>query len=111
MYENARLKFYVPVDAVTTTQSIEFAKKYPRGGHTILAVNPENNHCWKGSILFETLDESELPIPDGIGVVLTAKMKGIKSIKRVAGADLMPELCSMAANENFPCFYLVLQKK
>ena len=106
--KNARFKILsVPVDAVTTTQSIEFAKKNVlEGGQiSILAVNPEKIiTARRDQFLLETLNESELLIPDGIGVVLTAKMKGIKSIKRVAGADLMPELCSMAANENFPVF-------
>ena len=91
--KNARFKILsVPVDAVTTTQSIEFAKKNVlEGGQiSILAVNPEKIiTARRDQFLLETLNESELLIPDGIGVVLTAKMKGIKSIKRVAGADLM----------------------
>lgn len=106
--KNVRIEILgVPVDAVTTRQSVEFAKKSILNGEqiSILAVNPEKIVTAKeDDFLLETLRQSELLIPDGIGVVLTAKMKGIKSINRVAGADLMPELCSMAEIEKFPVF-------
>lgn len=97
----------VPVDALTMEGAIETAREIGRGdvGRTVLAVNPEKViKARQDSDLKRALSEAGILIPDGIGVVLAARiLHGVK-FSRVAGADLCPELCGLAAEEGWGVF-------
>ncbi len=73
--------------------------------HSIFAVNPEKNFlASKDSVLSETLKNADLLIPDGIGIVLAARiLYGIK-IERIPGVEFMEDLCALAAKEGYRAF-------
>lgn len=54
----------------------------------------------------KSLKGSEVLLPDGIGIVLAAKLLKKKSIKKIAGADLHSFLLQKMNEENGSCFYL-----
>ncbi len=60
------------------------------------------------------LNQADLAIPDGIGIVWAAKFlnKNLdRKLKRLAGIDLMIELCKLAAKKNRRIFLLGAQNK
>lgn len=90
----------VPVDCVDMRGAVEYAESLfgePRA-HTILAVNPEKvMRAREDPQLLQELKAADLLIPDGIGVVLAARLLALGRLGRVAGSELMPELCARAA--------------
>lgn len=97
----------VPVDIINMKDSVFFAQQKILKSQqiSILAVNPEKIIVSRQDpFLLNALCETELLIPDGIGAVILARFKGAKGISRVPGAELMPELCSMASKQGYPIF-------
>ena len=96
------------VDPVSMTEAISVVKGFIRsnnGPHLILAANPEKNFTVpRDPELFEAFRSADLLIPDGIGMVLAARvLYGVK-INRVPGVDLMHEICNLAAREGDEVF-------
>ena len=93
----------VPVDRVTMGSAVRYADYWLDNGDralTIFAVNPEKViRARTDSKVLQILQGAGLLIPDGIGVVLAARWLGLGGMRRVAGADLMPELCRLAARK------------
>ncbi|MEM7082656.1 MAG: WecB/TagA/CpsF family glycosyltransferase [Pseudomonadota bacterium] len=90
----------VPVDPVTMDDAVERARLWLDAGEqgNILAVNPEKViRAREDAEVQGFLTGAKLLIPDGIGVVLGARWLGLGRFDRVAGADLMPRLCQLAA--------------
>lgn len=90
----------VPVDCVDMQAAVAEVDRMVRGDRCelVLAVNPEKVMAARQDpLLLETLQQAGLLIPDGIGVVLAARLLGAPKIGRVPGADLMPALCELAA--------------
>lgn len=97
----------VPVDCVSMDTAIDWAESMIKGDHpcTILAVNPEKvMRAQRDSILLDQLRSANLLIPDGIGVVLGARLLGLGHAERVPGAELMPKLCERAAAKGYTVF-------
>ena len=97
----------VPVDCVTMEQAIEWAESKLQGNHpcTILAVNPEKvMRAQQDSELLDQLRSADLLIPDGIGVVLAARLLGLGHAERIPGSELMPKLCERAASKGYAVF-------
>jgi len=70
--------------------------------HCIFAVNPEKAlSIPKDPFLHNIFKKADVLIPDGIGVVLAARLLHGVKISRVTGVDLMKEICRMAANEGY----------
>lgn len=64
----------------------------------VIAVNPEK--VMKARLdprLLQCLRDAAVLIPDGIGVVVAARLLGLGRMERVPGSELMPKLCDMAA--------------
>lgn len=73
--------------------------------NSILAVNPEKIiTANKDREIFQALQNAALCIPDGIGVVVAAKLWGAKNIARVPGSELMPKLCELAARNGYSIY-------
>lgn len=75
----------------------------------VVTPNPEflvfaSDHPWFGKILCE----SDLAVPDGIGLVWASRLLGDKPrlTHRVSGTDLMQELCREAANHGWGVYFL-----
>jgi N-acetylglucosaminyldiphosphoundecaprenol N-acetyl-beta-D-mannosaminyltransferase len=63
-----------------------------------VAVNPEKVMRARYDVrLRDQLRRAGVLIPDGIGVVIAARILGLGRLKRVPGSELMPRLCELAA--------------
>lgn len=73
----------------------------------IVAINPEKVvKAQTDEALKELLNEAEMPIADGIGVVLASRWWGGKVRERVTGVETMLHLCRHAAARGYPVFLL-----
>ncbi len=71
----------------------------------VLAVNPEKvMFAHRDPALFAALEAAGLLIPDGIGVVLAARLLRGARLERVTGVDLMLELCAHAAERGYKLY-------
>ena len=109
MREIRRLRVLgVPVDAVDMEAALGFvdARIHAGGnGNCILAVNPEKTSAVRRDrALQEFFEQAGLLIPDGIGVVLAARLLHGVHFRRLAGADLMERLCQHAATNGYRLF-------
>ena len=75
-----------------------------------LFANTINPHSYcvtkKDSAFREALQNSDILIPDGIGVVIAAKLLANKKIQRITGADLHEHILQLANKNNGKVFYL-----
>lgn len=97
----------VPVDCVSMEDALRAADDMIGGDsvHTIIAVNPEKvMKCRDDARLLSMIRNASLLIPDGIGVVLAARLFGLCSMQRVPGSELMPALCDLAAKKSYKVF-------
>ena len=97
----------VPVDCVTMDQALA-AVEAMLGGNTpemVIAVNPEKvMKAQRDDVLLERLRRAGLLLPDGIGVVLAARILGLGRLERVPGSELMPRICERAARYGHKIF-------
>ena len=94
----------VPVDNVNMADALRYAKDVIQSNSrsAIIAVNPEKvMAAVKDPMLGACLHEAGLVLPDGVGVVLAARMRGSSMKGRVPGSELMPLLCEMAASSGY----------
>ncbi len=96
------------VDSVNMARSIEFIKKtlkYGKRPHSIFAVNPEKNFSVpKNPVLYQSFKNADLLIPDGIGVVIAARVLHAVTLSRVPGVELMNNICKVASDEGYSIF-------
>ena len=68
----------------------------------VVTINPEMFECAKSDLEFsEILKNSEMVIPDGIGVKIGLKILG-ENVDRIAGIDFAREMINIAAKNNMP---------
>jgi N-acetylglucosaminyldiphosphoundecaprenol N-acetyl-beta-D-mannosaminyltransferase len=97
----------VPVDCIDAGGAVAqvdalLARSAPSA---IFAVNPEKIIlCGRDARLKRALETASLLIPDGIGVVLAARLLHRAQIARVPGCELMPALCAHAAARGLSVF-------
>jgi len=97
----------VPVDCLSMNEALSHVDHMLGSSkpQTVIAVNPEKiMTARKDPFLLEFLQFSNLLIPDGIGVSLAARILGLGRTERVAGSDLMPNICELAARKGWPVF-------
>lgn len=97
----------VPVDCLSMNEALSHVDTMLSGStpQTVIAVNPEKIMAARQDpFLLKFLQTSSLLIPDGIGVSLAAKSLGLGITERVAGSDLMPNICELAAKKRRPIF-------
>lgn len=96
-----------PVDCVEMGRALEVVEAFIRGDRpeTIIAVNPEKvMKARRDPSLLTQLRRAGLLIPDGIGVVLAARLLGLGRMKRVPGSELMPAICERSARRGDKIF-------
>lgn len=80
-----------------------------------LIINTINAHSYiiaKEDLEFKkALEESDILLPDGEGIVLMVKKLKGKKIKKIAGADIHDKFLEQANSENLKCFYLGSSQK
>ena len=75
--------------------------------HTVFTPNPEIvMEATKDSELKRILNEADLVVPDGIGVVWASKYSEKKLPERVAGYDLVQSLFQEIKNTNYTVYFL-----
>jgi N-acetylglucosaminyldiphosphoundecaprenol N-acetyl-beta-D-mannosaminyltransferase len=97
----------VPVDCVTMDGVLEMVDAMVHGStaHVIVAMNPEKViKARRDPDLLRRLQRTSLLIPDGIGVVLAARLLGLGRMGRVPGSELMPAICERAARKGYRIF-------
>ncbi len=97
-----------PVDVIDMDRALEFVDQTVQAGQPgnyILAMNPEKTFALKKDAEFDAfLENASLLLPDGIGIVLAARLLHGARMGRVAGADLMQEMCRHAAAKGHRIF-------
>jgi len=97
----------VPVDALDRRQALEVVESYLEGetAKAVLAVNPEKViRAHKDPSLLRQLQDAGLLLPDGIGVVVAARILGLGRMRRLPGAEFMPDLCALACKRGHGVF-------
>lgn len=87
------------VDPVNRTQAIDRVRHFFNGKKacSIFAANPEKNFSVpKDPVLFDVFKNADLLIPDGIGIVIAAKILYGVSLSRVPGVEFMLDICQLA---------------
>lgn len=96
------------VDPVNREEAIKRALEYLRDGtrpHVIFATNPEKNYSVpKDPLLYETYKNADLLLPDGIGMVIAARLLRGCHIDRIPGSEFIFDLCRLAVEEGCGIF-------
>lgn len=98
----------LPVHSVTMNSALQFIDdcvKTRVSPAYIVCANPEKVYQVRSNVwlrrFFETAD---LVIPDGISIVVAARLLYGLKLMRVAGADLMQAICAVAPERNYRVF-------
>lgn len=96
------------VDPVDKKEALSEVKSYLKRGnrpHSIFAANPEKTFSVpKNPLLYETFKDADLLLPDGIGIVLAAKILHGARLSRVPGVEFMQKICELAAHQGNKVF-------
>jgi N-acetylglucosaminyldiphosphoundecaprenol N-acetyl-beta-D-mannosaminyltransferase len=99
----------VPVHDVTYAETLDLLGEWIASGkpHQICTVNPEFVMKARENPAFgAVLRRADLCLPDGVGLLWAAKVKGHHLRERVAGSTLMYPLAERAAQAGWRVFYL-----
>lgn len=98
----------VPVDDVTMTAALEFVDACvcrPSQPACIVCANPEKVYTLRANAgLRPFFRSADLVIADGVGFVLAARILNGRKLDRIAGADLMQSICSVAPARGYRIF-------
>jgi len=103
----------VRIDDVTTGEVMAQVEQWMAqpGVRQIATVNPEFiMRAQRDAAFAAALRQTDLNVPDGIGVLLAARRLGQPLRERVAGVDLMLALCARAAQQGWPVYLLGAQE-
>ena len=95
------------VDPVDREQAIDRVRLFLKGNKpcSIFAVNPEKNFSVpRDPALYDVFKQADLLIPDGIGMVLAARLLHGARLSRVPGVEFMKAICHLAAKEGRSVF-------
>lgn len=96
------------VDPVDMEEALVRVTRFVEEGdrpHSVFAVNPEKTFSVpKDPLLHEMFQKADLLVPDGIGVVLAARILHGKQLSRVPGVELMENICALAARRGYRVF-------
>jgi N-acetylglucosaminyldiphosphoundecaprenol N-acetyl-beta-D-mannosaminyltransferase len=94
-----------PVNRYEAIQRVEEILKSGTRAHAIIAANPEKNFSVpKDPVLYDTFKNADLLLPDGIGVVMAARILYGINLERVPGSEFIFDICKIAANTNCRVF-------
>jgi N-acetylglucosaminyldiphosphoundecaprenol N-acetyl-beta-D-mannosaminyltransferase len=95
-------------DTLTMDTALERVAEFLHRGdrvHTVFASNPEKNFSVpKDPSLYSLFRDADLLLPDGIGMVLAARLLYGAKLERVPGCEFMERCCAFAARNGYPIF-------
>jgi N-acetylglucosaminyldiphosphoundecaprenol N-acetyl-beta-D-mannosaminyltransferase len=98
----------LPVHPVTMSFALQFIDDRVRSVSSpayIVCANPEKIYQVRSVVWLRSFFEAaDLVIPDGIGIVIAARLLYGRKLTRVAGADLMQAICAVAPARNYRIF-------
>lgn len=106
---NRRLNILnVWVDPLTRDEAVEKVKLFLDNGsrpHAVFASNPEKNFSVPAdAALYEVYRSADILLPDGIGMVLAARVLHGKRIARIPGSEFIFDICRLAAKDGHGVF-------
>lgn len=103
----------VPVDNLTQREAVErIAGFIATGGvHQVVTINPEFiAAAQKNGDFLRVLQEADLNLPDGVGLLMASRLLGHPLRQRVTGTDTIMALASRAAHKGWRLFLLGAQE-
>lgn len=95
----------VKVEAVSKARAIAKIGDFLSvdGGKMVTTPNPEIIlYAHRHPEYREILNQTDLAIPDGFGLLLASRLIGYPIHERVSGTDMVPEICRLARERNLP---------
>lgn len=99
----------VRIDDITEDEALEILVGFIRGGagHRIVTPNPEIVMAARRSPAYRrVLNAADLSIPDGVGLLLAARLQGTRLRAHVRGTDLVLRLAERSVGEGWRWFLL-----
>jgi len=99
----------VPVDPLTMDEVLERIETFIRSRHPHHIFTADSSGIMRARAEPELLDivrHADLVTPDGAGVLLATRMKGMRLPERVSGVDLVDRISALAAREGFHIYLL-----
>lgn len=99
----------VRVDRVTTEQALHMMERFiaERRPHQVVTLNPEFVIKAQHNAEFRvTLEEADLALPDGAGLLWAARLLGRPLLERVTGSDIVPLIAEMSARQGYRLYLL-----
>ncbi len=85
----------VPIDIVTIETAMDRVKEFLEDNHCSMITTPNTEIVMEASNdneLLKILKDSDLCIPDGIGLIYASKIQKLGLIERIPGVDLMKKI-------------------
>jgi N-acetylglucosaminyldiphosphoundecaprenol N-acetyl-beta-D-mannosaminyltransferase len=106
---NNRIKIFdIWVDPLTRDEALDKVKQFLDHGTrpcAVFASNPEKNFSVPADeALYEAYREADILLPDGIGMVLAARILYGKHLSRIPGSEFIFDICGLAAKEGHGVF-------
>ena len=96
------------VDPLTRDEALGKVKQFLDHGtrpHAVFASNPEKNFSVPAdTALYDVYRDADMLLPDGIGMVLAARILYGKRFSRIPGSEFIFDICRLAAREGHGVF-------
>ena len=96
------------VDPVDREEAIRRVKNFLSKGtkpHAVIASNPEKNFSApRDAVLYDTFKNADLLLPDGMGIVMAARILYGVGLERVPGSEFIFDICELAATADYKVF-------
>lgn len=97
--------FKIKIFSGSKKEALEEVKKWLKSGgkkRYLVTPNPEILvRAQKDKKLAQILNQADLALPDGTGIIWAARFLGKKIRERITGVDFMESLCQMSQKEGF----------
>jgi len=97
-----------PIDLCQVSEALNLVKNAIEGGqnYQIITINPEMiMNAQNDKEFLDIINEADLNIPDGVGVEIALKMRGVK-LARIRGVDFSRQLIKLACENEYRVAFL-----
>lgn len=99
----------IPVDAITMEEAVGRVFEFVKEGRPHMVVTPDASalvRAQEDEELRRIMEEADLVIPDGVGVVFAGRLLDLPLVERVPGVELAERVCEVASREGLRIFLL-----